>query len=44
VAEGQVDEFTADDLSRELIFVMAQLGAAAKRGVAIRRQKIRVAL
>lgn len=42
ISENQIDELTADNLARDLVFILAQLGAAAKRGVALAREKVRV--
>jgi serine/threonine protein kinase len=40
--EGSVNERTAHDLADELLFVLAQVGARARRGKIIRPEKIRV--
>lgn len=40
--EGSVNERTAKELSDELLFVLAQLGARARRGKGIRKEKVKV--
>jgi serine/threonine protein kinase len=42
ILEGSVTEKTAHDLADELLFVLAQVGARARRGKTIRPEKVKV--